>query len=66
MLTVSFTFKRLMGHSILQIYIPCVAVVCVSWISLWINRKSTPARVGKLLVNNDEFISFSCCLTSNL
>jgi len=45
-LTVSFTFKRLMGHSILQIYIPCVAVVCVSWISLWIDRKSTPARVA--------------------
>ncbi|XP_065052913.1 gamma-aminobutyric acid receptor subunit beta-1-like isoform X2 [Rhopilema esculentum] len=46
MLTVAFTFKRLMGHSILQIYIPCVAVVCVSWISLWIDRKSTPARVA--------------------
>eukprot|EP00794_Sanderia_malayensis_P003667 gene3667-4184_t len=45
-LTAHFTFKRLMGHSILQIYIPCVAVVCVSWISLWIKRTSTPARVA--------------------
>ncbi|XP_057292919.1 gamma-aminobutyric acid receptor subunit beta-2-like [Hydractinia symbiolongicarpus] len=41
-----FEFERLMGFAILQIYIPSIAVVCVSWISLWIRRNATPARVA--------------------
>ena len=46
MLKSDFTFKRRTGHAILQIYIPTIALVCVSWISLWIDQDSTAARVG--------------------
>ncbi|XP_066921444.1 gamma-aminobutyric acid receptor subunit beta-2-like [Clytia hemisphaerica] len=45
-LTGKFQFKRLMGFAVLQIYVPSIAIVAVSWISLWIRRNATPARVG--------------------
>lgn len=41
-----FKFKRQMGFAVLQIYVPSIAIVSVSWISLWIRRNATPARVG--------------------
>jgi len=47
-LTGKFEFKRLMGFAVLQIYVPSIAIVAVSWISLWIRRNATPARVGKI------------------
>ena len=46
-LVAMFHFKRLMGFAILQIYAPVSAIVCVSWISLWIRKSATPGRVGK-------------------
>ena len=46
-LTGTFKFSRLMGFAILQVYIPCISIVFVSWISLWINKTCIPARVGK-------------------
>ena len=42
-LTGHFHFKRLMGFAVMQIYIPTVCVVIVSWISLWVKRTSVPA-----------------------
>ncbi|XP_012560049.2 gamma-aminobutyric acid receptor subunit beta-2 isoform X1 [Hydra vulgaris] len=46
LLKAEFTFKRRIAFSILQIFFPCVAIVCVSWISLWLHKHCSPARVG--------------------
>ena len=44
-----FHFKRLMGFAIMQIYIPTICVVIVSWISLWVKRTAVPARIALLI-----------------
>ncbi|XP_069129302.1 gamma-aminobutyric acid receptor subunit alpha-6-like [Argopecten irradians] len=49
-LAVDFHLERHLGFFILQTYLPCTLIVCLSWVSFWINRDAAPARVllGKL------------------
>ncbi|XP_048773354.2 gamma-aminobutyric acid receptor alpha-like [Ostrea edulis] len=44
-LEVHFHLKRHIGFFMLQTYIPCTLIVCLSWVSFWINRDAAPARV---------------------
>ena len=37
---------RSMGYYLIQIYIPSSLIVIISWVSFWLNRGATPARVG--------------------
>ncbi|CAK9299804.1 unnamed protein product [Gordionus sp. m RMFG-2023] len=46
MLKVEFHFKRHIGYFLLQIYLPCILIVVLSWVSFWINREATADRVG--------------------
>uniref|UniRef100_A0A8D8VGT2 Gamma-aminobutyric acid receptor subunit beta n=2 Tax=Cacopsylla melanoneura TaxID=428564 RepID=A0A8D8VGT2_9HEMI len=39
-------FVRSMGYYLIQIYIPSSLIVTISWVSFWINRNATPARVA--------------------
>ncbi|CAD5125068.1 DgyrCDS13308 [Dimorphilus gyrociliatus] len=42
---VVFKLRREIGFLFLQIYLPCYLIVIISWVSFWINREATPARV---------------------
>ncbi|XP_076071906.1 gamma-aminobutyric acid receptor subunit alpha-6-like [Mytilus galloprovincialis] len=44
-LEVYFHLKRHVGFFVLQTYLPCTLIVCLSWVSFWINRDAAPARV---------------------
>lgn len=44
-LNVEFEFKRLSGYYIRQIYIPCLMLVILSWISFWLNRRAFNVRL---------------------
>lgn len=39
-------FVRSMGYYLIQIYIPASLIVIISWVSFWLHRNATPARVA--------------------
>lgn len=39
-------FVRSMGYYLIQIYIPASLIVVISWVSFWLHRNATPARVA--------------------
>ncbi|GAB6033168.1 hypothetical protein CHUAL_012774 [Chamberlinius hualienensis] len=39
-------FVRSMGYYLIQIYIPSSLIVIISWVSFWLNRNASPARVS--------------------
>ncbi|OWA49772.1 Gamma-aminobutyric acid receptor subunit beta [Hypsibius exemplaris] len=45
-LSCEMKFSRLLGYYIIQIYLPSGLIVVISWVSFWLNRESTPARVN--------------------
>lgn len=45
-LTATMIFRRRSMYYIFQMYIPCVCVVALSWVSFWINHEAVPARVA--------------------
>ncbi|XP_066925378.1 gamma-aminobutyric acid receptor subunit beta-1-like isoform X2 [Clytia hemisphaerica] len=42
----TFSMKRVVSYYLWQMYIPCILIVVLSWVSFWIDYRSTPARVG--------------------
>ncbi|XP_062917426.1 glycine receptor subunit alpha-4-like isoform X2 [Mobula hypostoma] len=43
---VKFHLERQMGYYLIQMYIPSLLIVILSWVSFWINMDAVPARVG--------------------
>ncbi|XP_064374500.1 glycine receptor subunit alpha-4-like isoform X1 [Dromaius novaehollandiae] len=43
---VRFHLERQMGYYLIQMYIPSLLIVILSWVSFWINMEAAPARVG--------------------
>ncbi|XP_076025180.1 glycine receptor, alpha 4b [Genypterus blacodes] len=43
---VRFYLERQMGYYLIQMYIPSLLTVILSWVSFWINMDAAPARVG--------------------
>ncbi|GFN97575.1 glycine receptor subunit alpha-2 [Plakobranchus ocellatus] len=42
----NFYLRRQFGYYIVQVYIPSVLIVMLSWVSFWIDLDATPARVS--------------------
>lgn len=45
-LKVYFKLQRQQGYFVLQFYTPCTLLVVMSWVSFWINKEASPARVA--------------------
>ncbi|XP_043067116.2 gamma-aminobutyric acid receptor alpha-like [Drosophila bipectinata] len=45
-LHVAFNLKRHTGYFLIQVYVPCILIVVMSWVSFWIHREATSDRVG--------------------
>lgn len=41
-----FFLRRDIGYFLIQVYVPSVLVVILSWVSFWINVDASPARVS--------------------
>lgn len=41
-----FHLERQMGYYLIQMYIPSLLIVILSWVSFWINMDAAPARVA--------------------
>ena len=44
-LAIRFELERDIGYYLIQVYVPSVLIVILSWVSFWINVESVPARV---------------------
>ncbi|XP_071951891.1 gamma-aminobutyric acid receptor subunit alpha-5-like isoform X2 [Antedon mediterranea] len=65
-LTVNFELKRNIGLFIIQTYVPCSMMVVISWISFWINREATPARISLAILTILTITTLSLTATSSL
>ncbi len=45
-LRVNFMFIRHTGYFLLQVYVPCMLLVVLSWVSFWLNREATADRIS--------------------
>jgi len=45
-LVCEFYFARSLGYYVIHIYIPSCLIVVLSWISFWLHRDASPARVA--------------------
>lgn len=45
-LKLAIQFERSMGYYLIQMYVPSDLIVVISWVSFWLNRNATPARVA--------------------
>jgi len=45
-LEIRFILRRDIGYFLIQVYVPSVLIVILSWVSFWINVEASPARVS--------------------
>ena len=45
-LAIHFILRRNVGFFLIQVYVPSVLIVILSWVSFWINVDASPARVS--------------------
>ena len=44
-LEIRFELTRDIGYYVIQVYVPTILIVTLSWISFWIDAEASPARV---------------------
>jgi len=45
-LSLHFVLRRDIGYFLIQVYVPTMLIVILSWVSFWINIDASPARVS--------------------
>jgi Neurotransmitter-gated ion-channel transmembrane region len=45
-LEIRFILRRDIGYFLIQVYVPSILIVILSWVSFWINVEGSPARVS--------------------
>jgi hypothetical protein len=45
-LDIRFVLRRDIGFFLIQVYVPSMLIVILSWVSFWLNIDATPARVS--------------------
>ena len=45
-LEIQFVLRRDIGFFLIQVYIPTILIVILSWVAFWINIDAIPARVS--------------------
>ena len=45
-LEIRFILQRDIGYFLIQVYVPSILIVILSWVSFWINVDASPARVS--------------------
>lgn len=65
-LVARFWFKRRLGYAFLQIYIPTIMLVVLSWLSFWIPKDSVPARVSLGSTTVLSIVTFTGSFRSSL
>ncbi|VDO48093.1 unnamed protein product [Onchocerca flexuosa] len=60
-LRAQFLFERQSSFYMIQIYIPAILVVFISWVSFWINPESAPSRtvIGTLTILSETHLLMS-------
>lgn len=46
LLTIEFDLNRRLGFHMIQIYLPCYLIVVLAWVSFWVDREQTAARIA--------------------
>ena len=45
-ITVTFLFRRRIGYFLIQVYLPAIFVVMLSWIVFWMEKRDIGTRMG--------------------
>jgi len=59
-LEIKFILRRNIGFFLIQVYVPSVLIVILSWVSFWINVDASPARVSIGLLTVLTTVSDQC------
>lgn len=65
-LEIRFVLRRDIGYFLIQLYVPSILIVILSWVSFWINVDAIPARVSLGLLTVLTMTTQSTGANSNL
>lgn len=65
-LQINFVLRRSIGYYFIQLFVPSILIVILSWVSFWINVDAAPARVSLGLLTVLTMTNHSIGINTNL